>query len=102
MFTGIALKVAATFVFAAMSAMIKIVSPVFPVGEVVLFRSLFALAVLAAWLASRGEFPRALHAAQARPHRALDRRFGRHVRQFRRAVAAAARRRHRLHPSPRR
>ncbi|MGD0185864.1 MAG: DMT family transporter [Roseiarcus sp.] len=68
MFTGIALKVAATFVFAAMSAMIKIVSPVFPVGEVVLFRSLFALAVLAAWLASRGEFPRALHTRRKLGH----------------------------------
>ena len=98
MFLGIALKVAATFAFAAMSALIKTASPRFPVGEVVLFRSLFALAVLVAWLAWRGEFPHALHTqAKARPYRALDRRIGRHVRQFHRAVAVAARRRHRLH-----
>ncbi len=68
MFTGIGLKVAATFAFAAMSAMIKIASPIFPVGEVVLFRSLFALAVLVAWLVSRGEFPRALHTKRKLGH----------------------------------
>ena len=39
----------------------------------------------------------AAHPPQARPHRPLDRRLGRHVRQFHRAVAAAARRRDRLH-----
>jgi len=61
MLQGIALKVAATFVFAFMSALIKTASARFPVGEVVLFRSLFALVVLVAWLASRGEFPHALH-----------------------------------------
>jgi drug/metabolite transporter (DMT)-like permease len=58
---GIALKIAATFVFALMSATIKAVAARYPVGEVVLFRSVFALFVLAAWLASRGEFPAALH-----------------------------------------
>jgi len=61
MFRGIALKIAATFVFALMSALIKAVSARYPIGEVVLFRSGFALVVLAAWLASRGEFPAALH-----------------------------------------
>jgi drug/metabolite transporter (DMT)-like permease len=61
MLRGIALKIAATFVFALMSAAIKVAAARYPVGEVVLFRSLFALAVLAAWLASRGEFPAALH-----------------------------------------
>lgn len=61
MFKGVALKVAATFVFAMMSALIKSASSRFPVGEVVLFRSLFALVVLVVWLASRGEFPGALH-----------------------------------------
>ena len=61
MLRGIALKVAATFVFALMAATIKIAAARYPVGEVVLFRSGFALAVLVAWLASRGEFPAALH-----------------------------------------
>ena len=61
MFKGIALKIAATFVFALMSATIKVAAARYPVGEVVLFRSGFALAVLVAWLAWRGEFPAALH-----------------------------------------
>ena len=61
MFRGIALKVGATFVFALMSAIIKAVAARYSVGEVVLFRSLFALVVLVAWLAMRGEFPSALH-----------------------------------------
>ncbi len=60
MLKGIALKVAATLAFAAMSALIKLASARFPVGEVVLFRSIFALALLMAWLARRGEFPAAL------------------------------------------
>jgi drug/metabolite transporter (DMT)-like permease len=51
-----------------MSALIKTASPRFPVGEVVLFRSLFALAVLAAWLAWRGEFPHALHTSRKLGH----------------------------------
>ena len=58
---GIGLKIAATFVFALMAAIIKSMAARYPVGQVVLFRSLFALVVLVAWLYSRGEFPRALH-----------------------------------------
>jgi drug/metabolite transporter (DMT)-like permease len=57
---GIALKVGATFVFALMSALIKLASARFPVGEVVLFRSVFALVTLLGWLKWRGEFPHAL------------------------------------------
>ena len=60
MLLGIVLKIAATFAFAAMSAIIKSVSVRFPVGEVVLFRSIFAMATLVVWLARRGEFPHAL------------------------------------------
>jgi drug/metabolite transporter (DMT)-like permease len=61
MFKGIALKIAATFAFALMAAAIKSAAARYPVGEVVLFRSVFALFVLVFWLASRGEFPAALH-----------------------------------------
>lgn len=60
MLKGVALKIGATLAFAVMSALIKLASARFPVGEVVLFRSLFALALLMAWLAARGEFPAAL------------------------------------------
>ena len=68
MFRGIALKIAATFVFALMSAAIKTVAARFPVAEVVLFRSAFALVVLVAWLAARGEFPAALHTRRPLGH----------------------------------
>ena len=60
MLRGVLLKVGATFVFAVMSALIKVASARFPVGEVVLFRSVVAMGVLVVWLHSRGEFPAAL------------------------------------------
>ena len=60
MLRGVALKVAATFVFAVMSALVKLAAARFPVSEIVMFRSLFALLVLIGWLRSRGEFPGAL------------------------------------------
>ena len=65
---GIGLKVAATFVFALMAAAIKAMAATYPVGEVVLFRSIFALVVLVVWLYSRGEFPRALHTLRPLGH----------------------------------
>jgi len=68
MLLGILLKVAATFAFASMSAIIKAVSPHFPVGEIVLFRSLFAMATLVVWLARRGEFPNALRTRRKLGH----------------------------------
>ena len=60
MLRGVALKVAATFVFAVMSALVKLSAARFPVSEIVMFRSLFALVVLIVWLRGRGEFPEAL------------------------------------------
>jgi drug/metabolite transporter (DMT)-like permease len=68
MLRGVALKVAATLAFAAMSALIKAALTRFPVSEVVLFRSLFALFVLVGWLASRGEFPGVLHTRRPLGH----------------------------------
>jgi drug/metabolite transporter (DMT)-like permease len=68
MLRGILLKIAATFAFAAMAAIIKLVSSRFPVGEVVLFRSLFAMAALVGWLARRGEFPHALQTSRKLGH----------------------------------
>jgi drug/metabolite transporter (DMT)-like permease len=61
MLKGIGLKVAATFAFSLMSAMIKLASATFPASETVFFRSLFALVTLVAWLRWRGEFPHGLH-----------------------------------------
>jgi drug/metabolite transporter (DMT)-like permease len=65
---GIGLKVFSTLVFSIMSAMIKTVGSNFPVGELVFFRSLFALPVLIVWLIGRGEFPRAIHTSRVLGH----------------------------------
>ena len=68
MLPGILLKVAATLAFAVMAAIIKVVSAHFPVAEIVLFRSAFAMAALVVWLARRGEFPHALHTRRKLGH----------------------------------
>ena len=68
MLKGIALKIGATLAFALMSALIKASASAFPVAEVVFFRSVFAMIVLAAWLASRGEWPSALRTRRPLGH----------------------------------
>lgn len=50
---GIGLKVASTLAFAAMATLIKLVSDRYPVGEIVFFRSSFALLPVFAWVAWR-------------------------------------------------
>ena len=50
---GIALKVASTLVFTVMATLIKLVSPRYPVGELVFFRSAFALIPVFIWVAWR-------------------------------------------------
>ena len=65
---GIALKVLATFVFTVMATLIKQVSSRYPVGELVFFRSFFALVPVLIWTAWRGEFFASLY----------TQRFGRH------------------------
>ena len=67
MLAGIAYKIASTFVFACMMAIMKGLS-FYPVGELVAFRSFFALFVLAFWLARRGEFPGALRTRRVGGH----------------------------------
>jgi drug/metabolite transporter (DMT)-like permease len=52
---GIALKIASALAFTVMAALIKHVGDRYPVGQVVFFRSAFALIPLLAWLATRGE-----------------------------------------------
>jgi drug/metabolite transporter (DMT)-like permease len=53
---GIALKIASTIAFTAMSTLIKLVSDRYPVGEIVFFRSALALVPVATWVGWR-EFP---------------------------------------------
>ncbi len=52
---GIALKLCAVMLFIVMSALIKAASETVPPGEAVFFRSFFAIPVIFAWLAFRGE-----------------------------------------------
>jgi len=67
MLAGIAYKIASTFVFACMMAIMKGLS-FYPVGELVAFRSFFALIVLVIWLRRRGEFPGALRTRRVGGH----------------------------------
>jgi drug/metabolite transporter (DMT)-like permease len=52
---GILLKVLAIFLFTCMSAIVKAVSDDVPSGQAVFFRSFFAIPVILAWLAQRGQ-----------------------------------------------
>jgi len=57
---GIALRIGSGFLFAGMSICIKAISTEVPVGEIVFFRSAFALIPLVIFLWMRSEFPRGL------------------------------------------
>lgn len=52
---AVALKTSAVFLFTVMAGLIKSQSDHFPPGEMVFFRSLFAIPVIVIWLISRGE-----------------------------------------------
>ncbi|MGI9367199.1 MAG: DMT family transporter [Ruegeria sp.] len=52
---AVVLKLSALFLFTAMSALVKALSEDFPPGEIVFFRSLFAIPVIIVWLTARGE-----------------------------------------------
>ncbi|MEJ0097480.1 MAG: DMT family transporter [Bauldia sp.] len=67
-FVGIALKVASTVLFTAMSTLIKLVSDRFPVGEITFFRCFVGLLPVALWVGWR-QIPRTLRTP----------RFGGHV-----------------------
>ena len=55
---GIAFKVLSALVFTLMSASVKLVSADYPTGQLVFFRSAFAIAPLLVWLTWRGDlFP---------------------------------------------
>lgn len=64
---GIAFKLTATFLFAAMLALAKAYST-YTVAQIVFFRSFFALAPLMVWLLMRGDFPRALRTSRLGGH----------------------------------
>lgn len=65
---GIFLKVAATFVFALMSLVIKWLSNNFPVGQLVFFRSAFAMIPLLMWIAWTSELKDAFYTKNFKGH----------------------------------
>ncbi|NOD31843.1 DMT family transporter [Ruegeria atlantica] len=52
---AVTLKLCALFLFTSMSALVKALSDEFPPGQLVFFRSLFAIPVIILWLIARGE-----------------------------------------------
>lgn len=65
---GIALKLVSVLVFIVMAALIKATDGRVPAGEVVFFRSLFAIPVILAWLLWRGELRQGLRAQDPMGH----------------------------------
>lgn len=58
---GITLKICSVVVFMAMSSVIKSIGGAVPAGEVVFFRSAFAIPVIVVWLIWRGQLREGLH-----------------------------------------
>lgn len=65
---GIALKLVSVLVFIVMAAVIKATEGRVPAGEVVFFRSFFAIPVIVAWLVWRGELAQGLKARDPMGH----------------------------------
>jgi drug/metabolite transporter (DMT)-like permease len=66
--TGVAFKVASVLVFTLMNALIKEIGPRYPTGEVVAFRSVFALIPLVPFLAWQGALRSALKTSRPLGH----------------------------------
>jgi drug/metabolite transporter (DMT)-like permease len=67
-FLGISLKIASALAFTLMSAGVKLVAERYPIGEVVFFRSAFALVPLLAWLSWRGDLINAVRTDDLKGH----------------------------------
>lgn len=65
---AISLKLSAIFLFVSMAAIVKATADLVPPGEAVFFRSFFAIPVIFAWLAMRGELPGGLRADKPLRH----------------------------------
>ena len=68
MFRGIALKLASTLAFIAMSTQVKLVADGYPLGEVIFFRAFFAMIPLLIWLGMRGELMSSIVDTKPRNH----------------------------------
>src|SRR5919112_439734 len=67
-FMGIAFKVLSALAFTLMSAGVKTLSAGYPIGELVFFRSAFALVPLLAWLAWQGDLINAVRTSDIAGH----------------------------------
>ena len=56
-YLGIALKVASTIAFTGMATLVKLASERYPIGELVFFRSFFAIIPVFIWVGYRGDLP---------------------------------------------
>ncbi len=65
---GIALKLLSTIVFTLMATLVKLASADFPIGEIVFFRSFFALLPVLLWMAARGRLPDAFYTQRLHRH----------------------------------
>ena len=65
---GIALKICSVITFITMASFIKATAQHVPAGQAVFFRSVFALPVILAWLAVRGDLRKGLKAASPMGH----------------------------------
>lgn len=68
MLRGIILKIVSVFVFTCMAALAKYAARTYPVGEVVFFRSFFALPVILVWLSWHRLLPSGLATRRLRGH----------------------------------
>ncbi len=65
---GISFKIASVLVFIVMATLIKATADHVPPGQAVFFRSLFAIPVIVAWLAWRGEIATGLRTQSPMGH----------------------------------
>jgi drug/metabolite transporter (DMT)-like permease len=65
---GIALKITSTIVFTLMATLVKLASADYPIGEIVFFRSFFALVPVLLWVAARGRLPAVLYTGKIHRH----------------------------------
>ncbi len=65
---GIAFKVASTLSFTAMATLVKLLSDRYPVGEIVFFRSSFALVPVLVWVIYRGSLATIFHTSHLPRH----------------------------------
>lgn len=68
MMVGIGLKVVSVAVLMAMSTLVKLATETVPAGEIVFFRSLFAVPPILVWLWWRGDLATGLKVASPRSH----------------------------------